>query len=103
MNHMEELEMKWEASKIVFMLPIIIMTLFSVLTVVLFVPMTFQLHNDCNSYLIDWKIDACNQVKNTAITIPLIDFSVLGFIIVFREVIKRTYYRKLFMKNGSES
>lgn len=103
MNELEILQMKWEASKIVFLLPIIIMSVFGVLTVALFTPMALQLHNDCNSYLIDWKIDACNQVKNNAMTIPLMCFSTLGFIILFREVIKRTYYRKLFMTDGSES
>jgi len=96
MNHLEELEMKWEASKIVFLMPIAILGIFAILSFVLFQSVTSSLPNDCSSYAQDWKIQICNDSKQIALQVPItLGLACLGCV-GFRELLKRTFYKELF-------
>lgn len=96
MNHLEELEMKWDASKIIFLMPIVILGMFAILTLVLFQSVTSSLPNDCTSYAQDWKVQICKDSKQTAIQVPLTMALICLGMIGFRELMKRTYYKELF-------
>ena len=96
MNHLEELEMKWDASKIIFLMPIVILGMFAILTFVLFQSVTSRLPDDCTSYTQDWKVQICNDSKQTAIGVPLTMILACLGCIGFRELMKRTYYKELF-------
>lgn len=96
MNHLEELEMKWETSKIVFLLPIFLFGMFAILSFVLFSTQTARLNEDCNSYIQEWKIQTCNEIKQRAISVPLTMVGCGLGVFGFRELMRRTYYRGLF-------
>lgn len=98
MNHLEELEMKWAVSKIILLIPIMLFGMFAILSFVLFSTQAAKLNEDCNSYIQEWKIQTCNEIKQTTIQIPL---TMVGYglgMFGFRELMKRTYYKELFRK-----
>lgn len=96
MNHLEELEMKWDASKIILLLPIMLLGMFAILSFVLFSAQATRLNEDCDTYIQEWKIQTCNEIKQTAVLTPLSMVGLMLGIVGFRELLKRTYYKELF-------
>lgn len=92
MNRLEELELKWDATNMIFFLPIMIMGVFAVLSFLL----TYEhLYLDCTKFNEDWRINLCIDIKNNAIYQPTLFTLVMLGMIVFREVLKRTCYKEV--------
>ena len=98
MNRLEELEMKWDVTRMVLLLPILIFSMFGILTLVLFMPQVARLNDDCSTYDQGWKIDTCNEVKQSAFKTPILMFSGAIGMFAFKEIMKRTYYKELFRR-----